>query len=110
MTSAGFANGITAAGWLPHARRKFCDLHVSDKSHIAQQALDYIGQQYGMEREAKYLHADERRQARQTQSKPLADAFYRWMLQQRQRITNVSATAKALDYSLKQWTALNRFL
>ena len=107
---AGFANGIREVGCLAHARRKFFDLHVSSKSQIAQQALDYIGQLYGVEREVKHLNPDARRQARQTQSRPLADAFYQWMLLQRQKITDGSATARALDYSLKRWTALTRFL
>jgi transposase len=106
----GFTNGITEAGCLAHARRKFFDLHVSNKSQIAQQALLYISQLYDVEREVKHLHADERRHIRQTQSKPLADAFHQWMVLQRQKITDGSATAKALDYSLKRWTALSRFL
>ena len=29
---------------MAHARRKFFDQHVSNKSEIAQQALSYIGQ------------------------------------------------------------------
>ena len=107
---AGFANGITEAGCLAHARRKFFDLHVSNKSQIAQQALTYISQLYDVEREVKHLNADERRQIRQTRSKPLADAFHQSMLLQRQKITDGSATAKALDYSLKRWVALTRFL
>jgi transposase len=107
---AGFANGITEVGCLAHARRKFFDLHVSNKSQIAQQAMAYIGQLYDVEREVKHLHADERRQIRQTQSKPLADALRQWMVLQRQKITDGSATAKALDYSLKRWDALTRFL
>jgi transposase len=107
---AGFANGILEVGCMAHARRKFFDLHVSNKSQIAEQALMYIGQLYGVEREVKHLDPDARRQIRQTQSKPLADAFYQWMLLQRQKITDGSATARALDYSLKRWTALTRFL
>ena len=106
----GFANGITEAGCMAHARRKFFDLHVSNKSQIAQQALAYISQLYDVEREVKQMHADERRQIRQTQSKPLAGAFAQWMRLQRQKITDGSATAKALDYSLKRWDALTRFL
>ncbi len=107
---AGFINGITEPGCLAHARRKFFDLHVSNKSQIAEQALKYISQLYDVEREVKHLHAHERRQKRQIQSKPLMDAFYQWMLLQRQKITDGSATAKALDYSLKRWDALTRFL
>lgn len=106
----GFGGGITEAGCLAHSRRKFFDLHVSNKSQIAAQALLYISQLYDVERAVKHLHADERRNIRQTQSKPLADAFHQWMVLQRQKITDGSATAKALDYSLKRWIALTRFL
>ena len=45
---------------MAHARRKFFDLHVSNKSEIAQQALAYIVQLYKVEREVKHLSADER--------------------------------------------------
>ena len=107
---AGFANGMTEAGCLAHARRKFFDLHVSNKSQIAAQALLYISQLYDVEREVNHLTTDERRHIRQTRSKPLADAFHQWMVLQRQKITDGSATAKALDYSLKRWVALTRFL
>ncbi|MEY4737187.1 MAG: hypothetical protein RL302_1506, partial [Pseudomonadota bacterium] len=36
------------------------DLHASNKSEIAQQALTYIGQLYAVEREVKLLSPDER--------------------------------------------------
>ena len=107
---AGFANGITEAGCMAHARRKFFDLHASNKSQIAAQALLYISQLYDVERDVKHLTGDERRHIRQTRSKLLTDAFHQWMLLQRQKITDGSATAKALDYSLKRWVALTRFL
>ena len=95
---------------MAHARRKFFELHASNKSQIAQQALQYIGQLYEAEREVKSLRADERLQIRQATSKPLADAMHEWMMLQRQKIIDGSATAKALDYSLRRWGALTRFL
>ncbi len=52
----------------------------------------------------------ERQQLRQTQARPIADALHQWMLAHRQKVPNGSATAKALDYSLKRWTALARYL
>jgi transposase len=106
---ASFGAAITEVGCMAHARRKFFDLHVSNKSEIAQQALAYIAQLYKVEREVKNLSADERLRIRQTESKPLLDALHQWMLLQRQRITDGTATAKALDYSLKRWVALSRF-
>ena len=107
---AGFANGVTEAGCLAHARRKFFDLHASNKSQVAETALQLIGQVYGIERELKGLDADERQRIRQVRSKPVLDALHRWMLLTRQKITNGSATAKALDYSLNRWTALTQFV
>jgi transposase len=107
---AGFASGITEAGCMAHSRRKFFDLHVAAKSQIAGQACAYISQLYDVEREVKHLSAEERLQIRQAKSKPLADAFKEWMLLQRQKITDGSATAKALDYSLKRWGPLTKFL
>jgi transposase len=106
---ASFGAAITEVGCMAHARRKFFDLHVSNKSEIAQQALTYIAQLYKIEREVKHLSADERLRIRQTESKPLLDALHQWMVLQRQRITDGTATAKALDYSLKRWVALSRF-
>ena len=95
---------------MAHARRKFFDLHVSNKSEIAQQALAYIGQLYEIEREVKHLDSDERSRMRKDKSKPLVDALHQWMLLQRQRVTDGTATARALDYSLKRWEALSRFV
>ena len=95
---------------MAHARRKFFDLHVSNKSQIAEQALKYISQLDDVERAVKHLTTDERRDVRESRSKPLADAFAQWMALQRQKITDGSATAKALDYSLKRWAALTCFL
>ncbi len=53
---------------------------------------------------------DGRGRMRQDKSKPLVDALHQWMVLQRQRVTDGTATAKALDYSLKRWEALSRFV
>jgi len=107
---AGFVSGITEVGCMAHSRRKFFNLHVSSKSQIAGQACTYISQLYEVERDARHLNTAERLKIRQAKSKPLADAFKEWMLLQRQKITDGSATAKALDYSLKRWGPLTQFL
>jgi len=107
---ASFGTAITEVGCMAHARRKFFDLHVSNKSEVAQQALTTIGQLYEVEREVKHLSADERGLIRKDKSKPLVDALHQWMLLQRQRVTDGTAIAKALDYSLKRWVALTRFV
>jgi transposase len=102
--------GVTEVGCLAHARRKFFDLHASNKSQIAQSALEQIARIYDIEREIKELPPDERQRIRQDKSKPLLDALHQWMILNRQQITDGSATAKALDYSLGHWGALTRFV
>lgn len=106
---AGFATGVIEVGCLAHARRKFFDLHAASKSQVAASALQQIGALYEIERELKDLSPDERLRLRQVRSKPVLDALHRWMLLTRQKITDGSATSKALDYSLKRWVALTRF-
>ena len=47
---------------------------------------------------------------RQLQSRPIADKLRDWLLLQRQKATDGTAIAKAIDYSLGRWEALTRFL
>ena len=104
------ASGVTEVGCLAHARRKFFDLHAANQSQIAEFALQQFGRVYEIEREVKELSADQRRAIRQQQTKPLLDALHQWMLLQRQKVPEGSASAKALDYSLRRWVALTRFV
>ena len=107
-----YTQGITEAGCWAHARRKFVDLHASSQSPMAAQALDYIGQLYEVERQAREqaATAQQRGLLRQAKSKPLLDAMHAWMLLMRHKVMDNSAAAKALDYSLRRWAALSRFL
>lgn len=41
---------------------------------------------------------------------PVAEKSHEWMIAQRALVPEGSATAKALDYSLKRWVALTRYL
>ncbi|WP_176026002.1 IS66 family transposase, partial [Robbsia andropogonis] len=107
---ASFAQGVTEIGCMAHARRKFYELHASNKSQIAEKALQHIGQLYEIEREVQDLEPDERHERRQRRSRPIADALHTWMLLQRQQVSEGAAIAKALDYSLRRWEALTRFL
>lgn len=104
------ASGVTEVGCLAHARRKFFDLHVANQSQIAEFALQQFARVYEIEREVKTLQTDQRQAIRQRQTKPLLDALHQWMLLQRQKVPEGSASAKALDYSLRRWEALTRFV
>ncbi|MEO8646696.1 IS66 family transposase, partial [Pseudomonas sp.] len=107
---AGFELGITEIGCMAHARRKFFDLHAANKSQLAEQALHSIGGLYEIERQVRDMSDEDRCRIRQEKAAPLAKALHDWMLAQRDLVPNGSAMAKALDYSLKRWVALTRYL
>jgi len=104
------AEGVTEAGCMAHARRKFFDLHTSHQSEIAGEALAYFQKLYAVERELVTLAHDDRRRLRQEQAKPVLDEFEIWLKRRRQQVPNGSATAKAIDYSLRRWAALIHYL
>lgn len=107
---AGFGKGIVEIGCMAHARRKFYDLHQANQSTLAAQALEYIKHLYEVERQTKDLPPDKRQAIRAVKARPLADALHQWMLAHRTKVPDGSGTARALDYSLKRWGALTRYL
>jgi len=107
---ASFGQGITEIGCMTHARRKFFELHETNKSTLAAAALEKIVRLYEIERQAKTLDADQRYTLWQQNSKPIADALHTWLIANRQKKPEGTATAKAIDYSLKRWSALTRYL
>ena len=107
---ACFEMGVSEAGCLAHARRKFHELWVNHQSTIGEQALKFFIQLYAVEREVHDLDAGQRRRIRQDKARPVADAFEQWLRQQRQKLPEGSATLKAIDYSLNRWTALTRYI
>lgn len=105
-----FAAGIIEAGCMAHARRKFVELHLANKSTLAATAIDLMGQLYGIEREVKALAPEDRLRERRTRAAPIAAALHDWLMTYRAKVPEGSATAKAMDYSLKRWDALTRYL
>ena len=105
-----FAKGITESGCMAHARRKLFELHANHSSLIAAEGLKFFDLLYDVERDVKALNAEDRKRIRQEKAKPVADALHKWLLLQRSKVPDGSATAKALDYSLKRWVALTHYL
>src|SRR6185312_14012513 len=105
-----FSAGVTEVGCLAHARRKFHDLWVNHHSAVAEETLKLFGLLYDVERKAREVSAEQRRRMRQLQSRPIADKLREWLLLHRQKATDGTAIAKAIDYSLGRWDALTRFL
>ena len=115
-----FGRGVIEVGCMAHARRKFHELHVTGQSLISIEALELFQSLYAVEREI-----DERfeknqspiprdaqivRQIRQNKAKPVADKLYAWLQQKRLGTTKNAAITKAIEYCLKRWQALTRYL
>ena len=101
---------MTEAGCLAHVRRKFFHLWANRNNTVAEEALKYFAQLHEVEREVQDLDPDERQRIRLLKAQPMADALHTWLQLQRYRVPDGSATAKAIDYSLKRWVALTRYL
>lgn len=111
---ACFASGqMIEVGCMAHARRKFHELHVTGKSLIAEQALSLIQQLYRIEAELRDIPdctAEHRRERRQQDSQPVMQQLYDWLKEYQLKVPPSSPTAKAINYSLKRWSALSRYL
>ena len=107
-----FRGGVTEVGCMAHARRKLHNLHVNEKSAIAAEALELYGALYGIERVAKELALDPegRRELRQRKAKPVAQTLKAWLDDKLAQVPEGSATAKAIRYSVRRWSALTRYL
>jgi transposase len=97
-----------AACWA-HARRKFYDTHVADKSPIAAEALDRIGRLYGIESEIRGRPPDERAQVRKARAGPELEALHAWLQTTLTTLSKKSELAVAVRYALSRWAALTRY-
>ena len=104
-----FADGVTELGCMAHARRKYFDLNAAQPSPIALKALNRIAALYAIEAQGRDMTVEARTQWRQEQAQPLLESMHDWLRQTRVAVANGGGTAKAIDYSLKRWTALSRY-
>jgi transposase len=100
---------IEAACWA-HGRRKFFDLARINKAPIAAEAVKRIDALFAIEREINGVMPQERVRVRHERSRLLVIELESWLREQRARVSRNSDTGKAIDYSLKRWAALTRFL
>ena len=107
---ATFERGVTGVGCVAHARRKFHELWANHGSKVGEQALRYFQVLFRIEAEVASCTTEERRRIRQRKSRRVAAALQNWLLRQRRQVPDGSATAKAIDYSLKRWEALTRYI
>ena len=105
-----FQKGVTELACLAHCRRKFFDLHAAGGHPMAEEALRRIGELYSIEAQARAGDVAARLALRQQVAVPKLKALQEWLIAQRLKTADGSGLARAIDYSLKRWPALTRYL
>ena len=112
---------IVHLGCWAHSRRKFIKVVKVRKKHrskrtdpksLADEALDYIGDLYQIEKEAKRLELDDFGiyQLRQEKAKPLLEKFKQWLDAKQPLTPPKSLLGKAISYTLTNWKKLIIYL
>ena len=105
-----FRLGSTELACLAHCRRKFFDLHAAGGHPVAVEALRRIGELYAIEAQARDGDAAARLALRQQEALPRLTQLHDWLVAQRVRTANGTGLARAIDYSLKRWQAVLRYV
>lgn len=105
-----FQQGVTELACLAHCRRKFFDLHAAGGHPVAEEALRRIGELYAVEKLAREGDVATRLVLRQQEAMPRLRALREWLIAQRLKTADGSGLARAIDYSLKRWPALIRYV
>ena len=87
---------------MAHIRRKFVDVHTSQGSAIAAEAIERIAALYAVEKEARGKPPDERIRLRQTRARPIFDSLEQWLREQQDRVSAKSPLGKAIRYALSR--------
>lgn len=105
-----FGAAITELARLAHCRRKLFDLHAAGGHPVAAEVLRRIAELYAIEEQARAGPVAERLALRQGEAAPRLSALYDYLCAERLRTAAGSGLARAIDYSLKRWAALQRYL
>lgn len=105
-------------GCWAHARRKFVDVikasgkNKSAKSRKgnAEKAIEYIGNLYAIEKEAKERTFEDVYKLRQEKAKPALDEYHSWLNTIYPHVSPNGLLGKAINYTLKQWNRLIRYI
>jgi transposase len=113
--------GIEHLGCMVHARRKFMEVNKSRKKPrgkqgqskgLADEALDFIGELYQIEKYARVngLSYDQILELRAQKASPILDRFKTWLDTHHSQVPPKSLLGKAIQYALNQWDRLVVYL
>jgi transposase len=98
---------LEVACWA-HARRKFFDA-IPSSPRESHQMVDWIGQLYDIEDQARTLSNEARQALRQQEANPILDRIEQSLDELKNHRLRKSALSKAVWYALNQWQALRRY-
>lgn len=102
------ARGLIEVACWSHARRYYFKALDSDQAHMGP-ALLLIAQLYRVEEQAREWSAEQRLALRQRESRPVLDKLHGYLLEIQAEVLPKSPEGRAVRYTLKNWTALNRY-
>lgn len=91
-------------------RRKFVDIHRSQASPIAEEAIQRIAKLYAVEKQVRGSPPDRRVELRQVGAAPVFDDLEAWLAQQLARISGKSPLAAAIRYALARMQRMRPYL
>ena len=95
---------------MAHVRRKFVDIHRSQGSPIAEEAISRIAQLYVVEKEARGSPPDVRLALRKAHAAPVFNDLEVWLVLQLTAISGKSPLAAAIRYGLARMERLRPHL
>jgi len=104
------SGAIREVACMAHVRRKFVDIHRSQASPIAEEAIQRIAQLYAVEKEARGSPPERRAALRQAQAAPVFDELEAWLAPQLARISGKSPLASAIRYALARMKRMRPYL
>lgn len=104
------SGAIREVACMAHVRRKFVDIHRSQASPIAEEAIQRIARLYAVEKEARGSPPERRAALRQAHAAPVFDELEVWLAQQLARISGKSPLASAIRYALARMQRMRPYL
>ena len=110
---AADSSGIVHLCCFAHARRKFVEAKKAQpkgKSGRADKALAFINKLYAVETKCRDESSAVRYEQRQTDSAEILIEFKQWLDDTQQKVTAKNILGKAVNYTLKYWKELSRYI
>jgi transposase len=104
-------HGITQAACMAHVRRYYIEAaKVQPHNEAIQKVLAYIKELYHVEADQADSRLEDRLEARQKRSKPIMDAFWKYVIEQYRTAIPSSTFGTALSYTINVWERLLVYL